>query len=264
MAAVSERVQDGMNQWASAMGIYASTWQQADTTHQDGIFRFWADSPFKLWNGLMLGGTIDNQETLLSRLADAKHYMRQKSQSGWLYLCPDHLSHLDVEAATAKSGFVKKFSLVGMELTELPPISRNLTIGIDIARVTHQKAADDFAAVVAEVFKTEIAICRAEFTHRGFWREAAFAYIAYVDEEPVSVSSIIRSHNVLYVGLVCTRESFRNRGFSHALNHHALADACGKSGLKRAFLHATQLGFPVYKKLGFEPVMDLVAYSLSL
>ncbi len=259
----TDQVRDGMNQWASAMSIYASTCANADTTRDDGLAKFWADSSFTLWNGLMLDEPVRDHEKLMSYLERARSYMRAKVHAGLLYLCPEAISGFDFETTMVQCGFVRKLPLVGMELSELQPAAGVSTTGIDVVRVLDRQGAHDFATVIAEVFSTDFSICREEFVDKAFWRQDAFAYVTYLDEEPVSVSTVIENGDALYVGLVCTREQFRGRGYSYTTNYRALADAHANSALKRAFLHASQLGFPVYKKLGFQPRMNVVGYALS-
>ena len=259
----TDQIRDGMSQWASAMSIYASTSANADTTRDNGLAKFWADSRFTLWNGLMLDEPVGDNEKLLSHLEHARSYMRGKVHTGLLYVCPEETTGFDFETTMVQCGFVRRLPLVGMELSELPPAPSASATELDVVRVLERKVAHDFANVIAEVFRTDISICRAEFVDKPFWRQDAFAYVAYLDREPVSVSTVIQNGDALYVGLVCTREQFRGRGYSYATNRFALADAHANSALERAFLHASQLGIPVYEKLGFQSRMHVVGYALS-
>jgi len=45
-----DRVSASVEQWGSAMQIYAATSFGADLIDRPGIITFWADSPFRLWN----------------------------------------------------------------------------------------------------------------------------------------------------------------------------------------------------------------------
>ena len=83
-------------------------------------------------------------------------------------------------------------------------------------------------------------------------------FVGWLDGEPVATSrlSIVGGAAGLY-GVV-TVPSARGRGFGRALTLTAL-DAGRRLGLRIATLQATELGLPIYRRLGFE---ELFRYEL--
>lgn len=255
-------VSGSVEQLASALKIYASTWADADLVDRPGIKVSWPDSPFSLWNGLLLNEKTPAQTRLRSDIVDAAGYMRHKKQMGLLYACEDYVSIRELEALMADLGMAPRVRLTGMvadlRLPPRPPIT-----DLQIVKVDDQKTAADFATIISETYNISQDDCVAEFVDKAFWREDAYAYISYFQDKPASVSSIVVDKDTLYVGLVATRPSLQNRGLSYETNFHMLKAVQDSTGIRHVALHATSQGLPVYTKLGFRPVTMIIGFGFE-
>ena len=146
--------------------------------------------------------------------------------------------------------------IADLEFAERPAVR-----GLHVAKVSDRVTATDFAAVLSEAFGFPQDICEAEFVDKAFWREEAYASVSYYHDKPASVSSVIIVDQILYVGLVATRPAFRNKGPSYETNYLLLEEAMAETGIRRAALHATDAGRPIYEKLGFRPVMTIAGFG---
>lgn len=63
-------------------------------------------------------------------------------------------------------------------------------------------------------------------------------------------TAICYGKDLAWIGMVLTLPEFRGRGYATALTGHCL-EYCGKRGVARVKLDATDLGRPVYARLGF-------------
>jgi GNAT superfamily N-acetyltransferase len=79
------------------------------------------------------------------------------------------------------------------------------------------------------------------------------AFVAIIDKEPVSSSLAFFDDDIGGIYFVSTVPEFRRRGFGLVTTAAALIEA-RKRGCKTAILHATEMGYPVYRRLGFEEV----------
>lgn len=249
-------------QWSSAMKIYASTWADADLVDRPGLSVFWADSPFFLWNGLLLNERSPTRSQLHSAVAEAAEYMRRKERPGLMYACEEFGSSGDLAVSAAEFMLAPKARLTGM-IADLRFAARASLPGFRVVRVNSKETATHFAGVIAESLNLSHDICNAEFVDKAFWREEAYAYVSYYQDEPASISSIIVDKDVLYVGLVATRTCFQKRGFSYATNVHMLRHVRDATGISRAALHATCQGLPVYTKLGFRPITAITGFGFG-
>lgn len=254
-------VSTSVEQWCSALKIYAATWADADLVDRPGIRTFWADSAFSLWNGLLLDERMPTQTRLRSRIADAAAYMHEKKATGLLYTCEDFVPRVELDSLMTESGFKPAIRLRGM-VANLPLGPRQSVPGLQIVRVHDRKTATDFSEVISETYSIPLDVCGAEFVDKAFWSDDAYAFVSYYQDEPASVSSIIVVNDLLYVGLVATRPSFQKKGLSSATNFHMLQHVREATDIKRSALHATDQGFPAYLKLGFRPVTEIVGFGL--
>jgi len=82
---------------------------------------------------------------------------------------------------------------------------------------------------------------------------AMTAYLADADGEPAATAFGVVVKDHVGVFNVAVPPALRRRGYGRAVTAAVLRDAYA-AGARRAFLHATPDGLPVYLKMGFEPV----------
>jgi N-acetylglutamate synthase-like GNAT family acetyltransferase len=88
-------------------------------------------------------------------------------------------------------------------------------------------------------------------------------YVARRDGEAVGCSAIVDNGTNCEVQMVAVVPEARGSGISGKLIAHGLADAVER-GARTATLVATQLGRPVYERLGFEPLGTLQMWERRL
>ena len=67
-----------------------------------------------------------------------------------------------------------------------------------------------------------------------------------------SATAVCYGTDLAWIGMVLTLPEFRGRGLARALMEHSIA-FCGRRGVDWVKLDATDMGAPLYAKLGFEP-----------
>lgn len=123
---------------------------------------------------------------------------------------------------------------------------------LDICRVATQQALDDFFAI------TE--------TPRHYIPSLAAArdpdvalFVGYLDGQPVATSRLSCLREVGDVNGVVTADAFRRRGIGTALTWAAI-DAARQHGCTAITLTATEMGLPVYERMGFTHACTLRTY----
>ncbi|HEY7150206.1 MAG TPA: GNAT family N-acetyltransferase, partial [Solirubrobacterales bacterium] len=81
-------------------------------------------------------------------------------------------------------------------------------------------------------------------------------YQARVDGEPACVMATVDDDADCGIYLVATLKEHRGRGLAGGLLHLALAEA-RERGLETSSLQSTKFGYPVYARLGYEPICAL-------
>jgi GNAT superfamily N-acetyltransferase len=75
-------------------------------------------------------------------------------------------------------------------------------------------------------------------------------YIGYFEGKPIASSMTIMHAKVIGVHWVGTLPEFRGKGIGFAVSHKPLVDAL-KNGFTQAILLASEMGKPVYERIGF-------------
>jgi GNAT superfamily N-acetyltransferase len=90
--------------------------------------------------------------------------------------------------------------------------------------------------------------------------ECVKLYLAFHDGIPVASSMTIRRKEVISVHWIGTLAKYRGKGIGAAISHKPLLDARAQ-GCKQAILLATDMGKPVYEKLGYKEYANYKVFS---
>jgi len=217
----------------------------------------WANTPFPFWNFVSISDAVHSTEELKAAVneADAR---TTKKHPGLICVC---LSLLDKRAREqadhilAAAGYSISIPITGM-ITGNFPIAPTRPIGLRIERVNDFQILTELNSIAYGVplEATRSSILSAQFAQK------AFIYLGYERDRPVCTAAIIVRKDVLYLALVATSEDARGKGYGEAIVRHALQKAHAATNLTHAALHATDMGKPVYRRIGFRPVADFRWY----
>lgn len=84
--------------------------------------------------------------------------------------------------------------------------------------------------------------------------------LGFVGGEPVATARLACLGAVVEIHSVVTLPAYRRRGYATALTWAAVAEGV-RRGATAALLTATALGYPVYVKMGFQPVCTFRSYA---
>lgn len=95
-----------------------------------------------------------------------------------------------------------------------------------------------------------------------FYVQAPYCYTckAEIGNEMVGAGTVIFHDDVAWLAHILVHENHRKKGIGKAISEHVLNAALNK-GLKTVYLKATDLGAPVYTKLGFELETEYLIYK---
>jgi len=88
-----------------------------------------------------------------------------------------------------------------------------------------------------------------------------YFYLAYFNNQPVATALNVIQDKTVGVYFITTLESFRGQGIGKKTTVFALEKA-KQLGAKIAHLQATELGEPVYKKVGFRKMCDIPVFRI--
>ena len=85
-------------------------------------------------------------------------------------------------------------------------------------------------------------------------------YLGYLDGQAVATSALVMSHWVAGVYNVATLAPFRRRGIGEAMTRHAV-DQGMAAGCVMSSLQSSEMGYPVYERMGFRRVTGYRTYA---
>ena len=154
------------------------------------------------------------------------------------------------EELVREAGLAPLMSLSGMEALHIIG-PRRLPPSIQIRRVTDEATARDLAEVNALAYgmPKEGFECMANF---HFWDDSAFAgWVGYVDGNAVSTAAALPVAGTVYIAMVATLPGQQGKGYADTVVRHAIAQGRLTTGAASTTLHATPMGEPVYRAMGY-------------
>jgi ribosomal protein S18 acetylase RimI-like enzyme len=241
----------------TAFHVFLSEWPEV-TLHQDDD-RIWTLSQrrFSLCNVVLeahfdstdVAGQIDR--ALAPYLKSSVNVMWKLGPSTEPSNLGDHL---------VERGFIVRPILKGMalDLTALESSSVRPP-GVDIREVRDSGMLDLWRRAVDRGFgwpsygARDVADNLEYFlTTRGRQRHFV-AYVGVAEDAPVASSLVFFAAGVAGIYHVSADPDHRRRGIGSSVTRAALVEAQSR-GYRVAVLHATEMGYPVYRRLGFEEV----------
>jgi GNAT superfamily N-acetyltransferase len=158
------------------------------------------------------------------------------------------------ERACDDLGMPYSDSVPGMSLTDMTREYRTVD-GLEIRTVRDAEALSHHLAVDAEAFGFPLEVGRLMFNERLLTATEVELYVGYVDRMPVAISALIAAQRVAGVANIATLSSHRGRGIGEAMTAHVIKRG-REFGCIMASLQASEMGKPVYERMGFRTVCE--------
>jgi GNAT superfamily N-acetyltransferase len=253
-----------MEQYTSVWKAMVAELPGADIREEAGLSIRWADSPFPFWNAAFLTEPSIDAARLTDYLRQAASYARQKAQPGLIYLCEEYLNN------SAKAALPAALKEVGLELSlpvhgmagDILPLTPSAHPALQMRRVTEEAQLMLYADINCEGYGFPLEWGQAGLRGVHLWTDRAFSYMGYERDRAVCGASVVVHDRNLYLALVATRPNAQRKGYGEAVVRHALQAAYDSTGLSRTILHASDAGFPMYRRVGYHKTASILAYKL--
>lgn len=225
----------------------------------------WADNQFPFWNTIANTEIGANRDQMEASLVQAARYMRGKQRPGFLWLFEDLLAEdarADLQAAADRAGLSLVLSGFGMA-GDVLPIPEPKHPDLEFVRVSSDAELAAYGELNCRAYGFGPESRRDGFDGSKLWKERIHAYLALKDGEPVAAAGTVEADGCLFVILVATAAEHRRKGYGEATTRKALYEGARESGVKRATLHATMAGLPVYERIGLRKVASIGFYGLK-
>jgi ribosomal protein S18 acetylase RimI-like enzyme len=131
---------------------------------------------------------------------------------------------------------------------------------LEIRRVTDAAGIDAHCQVVTAGFGSDPAVALGTACPDLLDRPECAVYVGYASGQPVVSGLGWRTGRTIGVYSIATIEAARRRGYGTAMTARVIADGVA-AGCDAAALQASELGRPLYERLGFRTVVRYAAYA---
>lgn len=148
----------------------------------------------------------------------------------------------------------------GLACHPLPPSgSASLAAGHVIRRVTDRAGITDHIRAAAAGFGIPAEWLEAVMSERLAARPDVSVYVGYADDDPVTAGMGFRTGRTIGIYNIATVEAARRRGLGAAMTMRIVDDGAA-AGCDVAILQSSDMGLPIYERLGFRTVVEYVGY----
>ena len=248
--------------WISYLTGVASCAARTTVARTGGVLTLLTGLPMDWFNQIL----IEDQHATLAALLDAVEQARAQS--------------IDV-VVRLRHGIDDRFipTLIQAGLQPEPPqtatpgmvafpidrdtIAKQAVPELDIKRVTDAAGIDAHRQAATAGFGADPAVAAGTVCANLLGRPDCVVYVGYADGNPVVSGLGWRTSRTIGVYSIATIGSARRRGYGAAMTAHVLADGL-LAGCDVATLQASEMGRPIYERLGFRTLVTYDAYATPI
>ena len=213
--------------------------------------------PFTLFNRIL----VTQPGASLAELADAVVLMRDRGAPFSLDLRRG--TDDGFAAAAVESGLVCDSDAVllpGMVLTPILPTGDGPS-GLKIRRVVDQPGLELHCRALADGYGIPDSFVRPIMTPAMLADADLAIYVGLAEGQPVVSGFGVRTGHTIGVYNIATLPAARGRGFGAAMTTRIANDGAA-AGCDVAILQASEMGLPMYRRLGYRTVVEYESYEL--
>ena len=205
-------------------------------------------------------------ETDSAFLEDCIQYFREQNVPVFTWWMESHLNCSDWEPLLSRQGFRLSNHTPGMavDLQELNEAAQTVN-GVEVREVTDEESLRTWAHIFTSGYNLpaewESSVCR-------IWAKLGldfpmYNYLGYRNGEPVATASLFFGAGVAGIYSVSTLPEARGQGMGAAITLYPVQKA-RRMGYRIGVLQSSEMGFSVYKKLGFRHLCQIEYFYRKL
>jgi ribosomal protein S18 acetylase RimI-like enzyme len=190
-------------------------------------------------------------------ISRAKDFFGARERGFSIWIRGDQPEDQDLASAASDAGLQLVYEMPEMVLGS-PVEESPVPDGVELRRLSEAGEAEDYWKVAAASYTSigfPLEVFGGYSNHTGLLAENVAAFIAYLDDEPVSIAMTIVSHGVAGIYWVGSLEQARGKGIGRAVTA-AATNAGFELGAEIASLQASPMGKPIYEAMGYETLFD--------
>jgi GNAT superfamily N-acetyltransferase len=227
----------------------------ARSEEEPGVVRIATPTRGNVFNVVYVTHPPSDANALIERSAS---FMAEAGVSRWRVEAFPGAESVVGEAALA-AGMVPRPTMPGMVLFPTPARRPGTPTGLRIRQATTKRLWETMVKTAARGFGGQPPD-DTETLYPFALSRVLRGYVGLVGKKPVATSFTLSYHGVGGVYFVATLPEERGKGYGTALTWSAVAGA-RRDGCRASFLQATEMGAPVYARMGYRPVCSYAGWE---
>jgi len=233
--------------------------------YENGKFTRWhTPIPHPWFNGVLSSDppTVDDDPFI----DETVQYFRDKGVPAFTWWMEPHLKRSDWEPVLFRHGFGLTDDTPGMAV-DLQAINESMPLpdGFEVRVVKDEDTLRTWANIFVNGYGLPAGW---ESNVFDLWMKFGLElpthnYLGYLNNRPVSASTVFKGGGVAGIYNVATLPEARGKGLGTAMTLKPLQDARA-AGYRIGILQPSDMGFNIYKKLGFRQLCQIENFYLSL
>jgi ribosomal protein S18 acetylase RimI-like enzyme len=254
MIANEENVRMLIDGWKLMTGRFAGSDFQIDR----GVSSTFANIPLLFMNFSIQNRPAADKDDLRLMLQRMQQRAKECPHPSVAGLCEEWIPEAGVSIA-AEAGFTFALNVTGMAADSLLPLRRPLP-ELEYRRVEDDGTARDLATMNAKGYGMPMQMWEC-ICNMHLWHPDTYAYVGYRDGTAVSAAASFPIDGAIYIGLVATDPEAQGKGYGEAVMRRSIEQAQKNMGNRRMVLHASEMGQPLYRSMGFQAGGKILLFS---
>ena len=230
----------------------------AKIEHAESVATMFAHLPLPFLNLSLPDCPLPDAQSLRSALNVIKSRAKSCQHGSLVALCEAWAPPDWLRVAT-EEGFTPALNMTGMASDQLLPPRRPLP-ELEFRRVSDEPAARDLAMINGQAYKMSLDLFEC-MCNLHLWQQDTFGYVGYAAGKAVTCAAVLPVAGTVYVAFVATLPEAHGKGYAEAVMRHAIEQGRRAIRLTRLTLHASDMGRPLYRAMGFDPGARVVLLS---
>lgn len=212
------------------------------------------------FNMIAISETTGDEAALRRAIATARGYADGCAHAS-MFMLPPGLLPDGAATVLADEGVAFSMSLWGMAADTLARPRRDEPM-LEFRVARDEATALDLGRVNADAYG---------MPHESFavtgripqWSGTQVGVVGYANGHPVTAAQAYLLEDCIYIAMVATLPGHHGKGYGEAAMRRAIGAAQDVAGERRLWLHATEMGRPLYRSMGFDQGAQLDLYAFA-
>lgn len=259
-AAAEDRHSDSVRTLIDAWKLMVGRFPGNSISQADGLAAIYANREIAFFNFTVFDSPLADLEAVRQGFRRARTRAAQCPHPSMLAFAQDWMAP-GWQAVAAEEGVVPAMNMVAMVADDiLPP--RRPPPALTYRVIADPASARDIMMVNAHAYGYPEDLFET-VSGMDLWQENGWGVVGYADGRAVCSTATFLLDDMIYVAMVATEPDCHGKGYADAVMRHAIHLAQEKGGAKPIWLHATDMGRPVYAAMGFSPCATTPVYSFE-